>query len=66
MEAGLAVLTGDRDCARAAGLDATPRVLAIDTEGVTAPSVYARCVGEPVDAVATRRHLWLRRTVFVV
>ncbi|MGU7769976.1 diaminopropionate ammonia-lyase [Burkholderia sp. MR1-5-21] len=59
--AGLTVLMRDRDLARMAGLDAASRVLVINTEGATAPSVYAACVGEPADAVAARRTDWLSR-----
>ncbi|MGS0896136.1 diaminopropionate ammonia-lyase [Burkholderia stagnalis] len=59
--AGLAVLMRDRAGARAVGLDATSRVLAINTEGATAPSVYRRCVGEPHDGVLARQRDWLDR-----
>ncbi|EGC99111.1 diaminopropionate ammonia-lyase, partial [Burkholderia sp. TJI49] len=44
--AGLAVLMRDPARARQAGLDAHSRVLAINTEGATAPSVYRQCVGD--------------------
>ncbi|KVN24841.1 PLP-dependent lyase/thiolase [Burkholderia pyrrocinia] len=64
--AGLAVLMRDRDAARAAGLDANARVLAINTEGATAPSVYERCAGEPADAVLARQRDWLQRTALAV
>ncbi|RQZ46830.1 diaminopropionate ammonia-lyase [Burkholderia sp. Bp9099] len=60
--AGLTVLMRDPALARQAGLDANARVLAINTEGATAPSVYRRCVGETADAVLARQRDWLTRT----
>ncbi|WP_419688299.1 diaminopropionate ammonia-lyase [Burkholderia theae] len=59
--AGLAVLMRDPASARQAGLDAHSRVLAINTEGATAPSVYRNCVGETADAVLARQRDWLNR-----
>ncbi|EAY71269.1 Threonine dehydratase [Burkholderia dolosa AU0158] len=59
--AGLTVLMRDRDTARQVGLDATSRVLAINTEGATAPSVYRACVGDTADAVLARQREWLDR-----
>ncbi|AOK20853.1 PLP-dependent lyase/thiolase [Burkholderia cepacia] len=64
--AGLDVLMRDPEQARAAGLDATSRVLAINTEGATAPSVYRSCVGETADAVLARQRDWLDRTAAAV
>ncbi|KVW77955.1 diaminopropionate ammonia-lyase [Burkholderia ubonensis] len=64
--AGLAALMRDPEHARAAGLDATSRVLAISTEGATAPSVYRQCVGESADAVLARQRDWLDRTAAAV
>ncbi|HHT8958242.1 TPA: diaminopropionate ammonia-lyase, partial [Burkholderia cenocepacia] len=46
---------------RQVGLDANARVLAINTEGATAPSVYRHCVGETADAVLARQRDWLSR-----
>ncbi|RQS22485.1 diaminopropionate ammonia-lyase [Burkholderia sp. Bp8998] len=59
--AGLTVLMRDPALARQAGLDANARVLAINTEGATAPSVYQQCVGETADAVLARQRDWLNR-----
>ncbi|PFH19214.1 diaminopropionate ammonia-lyase [Burkholderia sp. JKS000303] len=58
--AGLAVLMRDPAAARQAGLDANSRVLAISTEGATAPSVYRQCVGDTADAVLARQRDWLK------
>ena len=60
--AGLEVLMRDPALARQVGLDAHSRVLAINTEGATAPSVYRNCVGETADAVLARQRAWLDRT----
>lgn len=51
----------DSALARQVGLDAHSRVLAINTEGATAPSVYRQCVGETADAVLARQRDWLDR-----
>ncbi|HHT9038680.1 TPA: diaminopropionate ammonia-lyase, partial [Burkholderia cenocepacia] len=59
--AGLDVLMRDPALARQVGLDANARVLAINTEGATAPSVYRHCVGETADAVLARQRDWLSR-----
>ncbi|WP_232463225.1 diaminopropionate ammonia-lyase, partial [Burkholderia ubonensis] len=64
--AGLAALMRDPEQARAARLDATSRVLAISTEGATAPSVYRQCVGESAEAVLARQRDWLDRTASAV
>ena len=57
--AGLAALEGlaaeDR---LALGLDETASVLLINTEGATAPAVYAALVGATAEAVAARRDAW--------
>lgn len=53
--AGLVALRGQDALSTAVGLDASARVLVINTEGATAPSVYARLVGEPCEAVLARR-----------
>ncbi|AOI61065.1 diaminopropionate ammonia-lyase [Burkholderia diffusa] len=59
--AGLTVLMRDPVLARQTGLDANARVLAINTEGATAPSVYRQCVGDTADAVLARQRGWLNR-----
>jgi diaminopropionate ammonia-lyase len=59
--AGLDVLMRDPALARQVGLDAHSRVLAINTEGATAPSVYRNCVGETADVVLARQRAWLER-----
>ena len=46
---------------RAAGLDATARVLLISTEGATAPGVYAGIVGRPAGEVLAAQRRWLTR-----
>ncbi|WP_186258188.1 diaminopropionate ammonia-lyase [Burkholderia gladioli] len=57
--AGLAVLMRDRALAARAGLDANSRVVLINTEGATAPGVYASLTGEAAEAVIARRQAWL-------
>ncbi|MEM5388760.1 diaminopropionate ammonia-lyase [Paraburkholderia phymatum] len=61
--AGLAVLMKSRDLAQAAGLGPTSRVLVINTEGATAPSVYRELVGETANAVEARQAAWKLRVV---
>ncbi len=56
--AGLEVLRADAGASTMAGLDAASRVLVINTEGATAPSVYARCVGEDAGSVRRRQAVW--------
>ncbi len=43
------------------GLDADSRVLLINTEGATAPSVYTELVGRPAADVLTAQRSWLRQ-----
>lgn len=57
--AGLARLMREPGLARAAGLDANSRVLLINTEGATAPGVYAELVGVSAETVAARRDAWM-------
>lgn len=60
--AGLAALQVLRDDAQgraAAGLDASARVLLINTEGATAPGVYAGIVGRRAEAVLAAQQAWL-------
>ncbi len=59
--AGLLALAGDAALAKAVGLDARSRVLLINTEGATAPSVYRELVGEAADSVLRRQAAWLQR-----
>ncbi|GAB2913255.1 diaminopropionate ammonia-lyase [Paraburkholderia jirisanensis] len=56
--AGLAVLMRDRADAAAVALDTASRVLVINTEGATAPTVYAQCVGETAESVLARQQQW--------
>jgi diaminopropionate ammonia-lyase family len=56
--AGLLALTRQPEDAAQVGLDAHSRVLVINTEGATAPTVYAECVGEPVESVLERQAAW--------
>ncbi|RDV00461.1 diaminopropionate ammonia-lyase [Trinickia dinghuensis] len=57
--AGLMRLTEDAELARTVGLDATSRVLVINTEGATAPVAYTKIVGEAAEAVMARQREWL-------
>ncbi|WP_312530045.1 diaminopropionate ammonia-lyase [Comamonas sp.] len=59
--AALQVLRGDAAGWAALGLDAQSRVLIINTEGATAPQVYAELVGEPAAAVEARQAAWMAR-----
>jgi N-carbamoyl-L-amino-acid hydrolase len=62
--AGLAALEElQRDPAgrQAAGLGATSRVLIVNTEGATAPSVYAAIVGRDAQDVLAAQRAWLAR-----
>lgn len=45
------------------GMDADSRVLVINTEGATAPGVYAALVGETAESVLARQRAHLQRTV---
>ncbi|CAG9186854.1 diaminopropionate ammonia-lyase [Cupriavidus pampae] len=57
--AGLAVLRANASLSEDSGLDATSRVLVINTEGATAPSVYQQLVGESHESVLARQSAWL-------
>ena len=59
--AGLMTLLQQSAWKMEAGLDADSRVLLISTEGATAPSVYAECVGETAESVLARQAAWLKR-----
>ncbi len=56
--AGLLHLLAEPERAAELGLDANARVLLINTEGATAPSVYEELVGEPVASVLARQRDW--------
>ena len=51
--AGLMTLLQQSAWKMEAGLDADSRVLLISTEGATAPSVYAECVGETAESASS-------------
>ncbi|HQU50180.1 MAG TPA: diaminopropionate ammonia-lyase [Casimicrobiaceae bacterium] len=56
--AALEVLRSDPALSAQAGLDTSSRVLAINTEGATAPAVYEALVGERAEAVLQRQRAW--------
>ena len=61
--AGLAALNqlaANRAQMLALGLDGQARVLMINSEGATAPSVYAEVVGERAESVLARQQQWLQ------
>src|SRR5207344_1635697 len=60
--AALEALNGDAEGRSAAGLDHRSRVLIINTEGATAPSVYAGIVGCAAQEVLAAQQAWLQRT----
>lgn len=60
--AGLSLLRKDAELSKAAKLDARSRVLIINTEGATAPSVYEALVSESAASVLQRQHAWLQPT----
>ncbi|RWF13695.1 MAG: diaminopropionate ammonia-lyase, partial [Mesorhizobium sp.] len=49
--AGLIRAAGSKDMRAALGLDATSRVLTINSEGATDPARYAELVGAPHDVM---------------
>ncbi len=57
--AGLTVLSRDVRMAKAVGLGSSSRVLLINTEGATAPSVYLDLVAESAADVQKRQAAWL-------
>jgi diaminopropionate ammonia-lyase len=57
--AGLVALMREPRDAALAGLGPDSHVLVISTEGATAPSVYAQCVGETAGSVRERQGAWL-------
>jgi len=58
--AALRVIAGCEVLRKQASLTAHSRVLVINTEGATAPGVYASLVGRPHDDVLAAQHQWLR------
>lgn len=60
--AGLVAIGRQPELARALGLDEESRVLLINTEGATAPSVYRELVGESAESVVERQLAWLKRS----
>lgn len=59
--AGLEALMSKPEWAKEVGLDATSRVLLINTEGATAPGVYQSLVGRPAEDVRNAQAQWLAR-----
>jgi diaminopropionate ammonia-lyase len=59
--AGLEALRHNADYSAQAGLDEHSRVLIVNTEGATAPSVYQGLIGETADSVLKRQANWLVR-----
>jgi diaminopropionate ammonia-lyase family len=57
--AALEVLTAQPDSRNAAGLTRDSRVLLINTEGATAPSVYAELAGRSAEVVLRAQEAWL-------
>lgn len=57
--AGLTVLHKDPELAKRVSLNSSSRVLLINTEGATAPSVYHDLVGETAVSVLERQRAWL-------
>ena len=57
--AGLLSLTSLSELRQQAGLNADARVLLINTEGATAPSIYEELVGNSAGQVLSRQKLWL-------
>lgn len=57
--AGLVSLLQDRAQAERVGLNRDSRILLINTEGATAPSVYASIAGQPAEAVVARQSAYL-------
>ncbi len=56
--AALQQLRADRALSDQVGLSPQSRVLLINTEGATAPSVYAELVGEHAESVLARQQAW--------
>jgi diaminopropionate ammonia-lyase family len=56
--AGLTVLAGDAEARRHAGLEATSRVLLLNTEGATAPALFQALTGLHADEVRSAQARW--------
>lgn len=61
--AGLIVLLQDRQLATQVGLDASSRVLLVNTEGATAPATYEQLVGETAESVLDRQSVWRAKAI---
>lgn len=61
--AALQQLANDPNAAQQIGLGPHARVLIINTEGATAPTVYAELVGETAPSVLARQRDWLTQEV---
>lgn len=59
--AGLLAVAGDAAWRERLGLDAGSRVLVINTEGATAPGVYASLAGRTADDVRAAQAQWLQQ-----
>jgi diaminopropionate ammonia-lyase len=59
--AGLVRLSHDEALSKVVALDAAARVLCINTEGATAPTVYEQLAGGSARAVWERQKAWTRR-----
>ncbi|HZW20326.1 diaminopropionate ammonia-lyase [Noviherbaspirillum sp.] len=57
--AGLLALSEDAELRGQVGLDASSSILLVNTEGATAPSIYASLIGGPAEAVLERQRAWL-------
>ncbi|MNR60861.1 diaminopropionate ammonia-lyase [compost metagenome] len=58
--AGLDRLVTDAGAAADLGIDGNARILFINTEGATAPGVYADLLGESASSVLARQQAWVR------
>ena len=56
--AALTVLAGDAEARRQAGLDASSRVLLLNTEGATAPALFQTLTGLQADEVRSAQARW--------
>jgi N-carbamoyl-L-amino-acid hydrolase len=59
--AGLQALVSQAAWREAAGLDSASQVLLVNTEGATAPAVYAELAGRCADEVLAAQQAWLAR-----
>lgn len=56
--AALTVMAGDAEARRHAGLDASSRVLLLNTEGATAPALFRAVTGLPAEEVRGAQARW--------